>query len=391
MPDPALPPLRPERQEPEPVATGIGLCLSGGGYRAMLFHAGVLLRAAELGYLGSADRTGKHGRLGSLQRVSSVSGGSITAAVLALAWGKLQVDQPGVASRYHEHVLAPIMAFASQTTVSIGSGLWAALFSTVNKRVISVYRERLYGGATLQDLPDHPRFVINASNLQSGALWRFSKPYNRDWRVGEIPVPQDPIAVAVAASSAFPPFLSPARLGYREDQYRPGTGADLQRPPFTTGPILADGGVYDNLGLETIQKKYRTLLVSDAGGGYSAEAKVHGDWARQSYRVLDTIDNQVRALRKRTLMTWLTSRERLGSFFSIRSDLAQFPAPDKLDCPYSKTQQLAQVGTDLSEKPQALQRRLVNWGYAACDAAIRAWVEDGLPAPVDFPFPTEGV
>lgn len=30
---------------------GMALCLSGGGYRAMLFHAGVLWRLNELGFL----------------------------------------------------------------------------------------------------------------------------------------------------------------------------------------------------------------------------------------------------------------------------------------------------------------------------------------------------
>ena len=70
----------------EPVLRkGIGLCLSGGGYRAMLFHLGVVWRLAELGYLGTEHRWGKHGELGSLQRVSSVSGGSITAGVLGRA------------------------------------------------------------------------------------------------------------------------------------------------------------------------------------------------------------------------------------------------------------------------------------------------------------------
>jgi NTE family protein len=53
----------------EPVLRkGIGLCLSGGGYRAMLFHLGVVWRLAELGYLGTEHRWGKHGELGSLQR-----------------------------------------------------------------------------------------------------------------------------------------------------------------------------------------------------------------------------------------------------------------------------------------------------------------------------------
>lgn len=58
-------------------ALGIGLCLSGGGYRAMLFHLGVLWRLAELGYLGTRERTGKHGPIGTLQRVSSVSDGGV--------------------------------------------------------------------------------------------------------------------------------------------------------------------------------------------------------------------------------------------------------------------------------------------------------------------------
>ena len=35
---------------------------------------------------------------------------------------------------------------------------------------------------------------------------------------------------------------------------------DLQQPPYTTDVFLADGGVYDNLGLETAWKRYRTVL-----------------------------------------------------------------------------------------------------------------------------------
>ena len=58
-------------EEPE---TGVALCLSGGGFRAMLFHLGVIWRLKEAGWLERIDR------------VSSVSGGSITAAVLALGW-----------------------------------------------------------------------------------------------------------------------------------------------------------------------------------------------------------------------------------------------------------------------------------------------------------------
>ena len=57
--------------------SGIALCLSGGGYRAMLFHLGTLKRLNELQMLPE------------LRRISSVSGGSILAAHVGLHWDKL--------------------------------------------------------------------------------------------------------------------------------------------------------------------------------------------------------------------------------------------------------------------------------------------------------------
>src|ERR1044072_8486054 len=71
--------------EPE---DGVALCLSGGGYRAVVFHVGVLWRGNEPGLLPR------------LTRVSSVSGGSITAGVLGLHWGELSFDQAGVAQEF---------------------------------------------------------------------------------------------------------------------------------------------------------------------------------------------------------------------------------------------------------------------------------------------------
>lgn len=372
-------------------ALGIGLCLSGGGYRAMLFHLGVLWRLAELGYLGTQNRNGLHGPIGTLQRVSSVSGGSIVAGVLGLAWDDLKVDDENLLDRFRELVVRPVEGFASQTTVSIWTAAWFVIVSTVNKHIVRVYRQRLFGNKTLQDLPDSPRFVINATNLQSGALWRFSKPFNRDWRVGEIRNPTDSIASVVGASSAFPPFLSPARFKYEESQYTPGSGSDLQKPPYTTRPALADGGVYDNLGLETVFKNFQTVIVSNAGGEYKPKKKIVGDLVLQSYRVMNTIDNQVRSLRKRVLISSLASLQKYGAYFSIRSDIAGYPAEGTLPCPHERTRELADIRTDLVAKDKTTQRRLINWGYAICDAGIRSWVEDGLPPPTDFPYADVGV
>jgi hypothetical protein len=66
-------------------------------------------------------------------------------------------------------------------------------------------------------------------------------------------------------------------------------GADLHKEPYTKKVILSHGGVYDNLGLETITKRCATLLVSDAGQKIPLEPDPHRDWVRHSLRVLDTV------------------------------------------------------------------------------------------------------
>jgi NTE family protein len=352
---------------------GIALCLSGGGYRAMLFHLGSLWRLNQLGLLSK------------LERISSVSGGSITAGVLGLNWGRLGFVN-GVAGEYESQVVAPVRKLASRSIdwTSITGGV--LLPGSISDKVAGAYRKYLFGEATLQQLPDRPRFVINATNVQSKALWRFSKPYMRDWRVGEVKNPQVKLATAVAASSAFPPFLSPLELDLEEDDYTPNSGADLQRPPFTTQVVLTDGGVYDNLGLETAWKRYGTILVSDGGGVYDAEADPKRDWAHHMYRVFNLIDNQVRSLRKRQVIGSFDSGQRQGAYWSTWSDIADYPLGDALPCPAAKTAELAATPTRLKALEPRLQERLINWGYAVCDAAMRSFGGvEGAPPP-EFPY-----
>jgi len=77
---------RPEDQPlPKTSRKGIGLCLSGGGFRASLFHMGALRRLNELGILNRRD----------FRTITSVSGGSITAAVLATALAKQEKHRQG--------------------------------------------------------------------------------------------------------------------------------------------------------------------------------------------------------------------------------------------------------------------------------------------------------
>jgi NTE family protein len=227
----------------------------------------------------------------------------------------------------------------------------------------------------LQDLPDPPapRFVLNATNVQTGALWRFSKPFMGDYRVGLTMAPSTSLALAVTASSAFPPFLSPVTLDAAGLVFVADGKADLQREPYTTQVILSDGGAYDNLGLETVFKRLDTVLVSDAGAKIAAEEEPKSDWARHSYRMLDVIDNQVRSLRKRVLLAAYLDGSRKGAYWGIRTNIADYQLPTALvaECPHSHTLALAEIPTRLAKLPDETQQRLINWGYAVCDAAVR--------------------
>src|SRR5438128_614797 len=94
-------------QEPGP-KPGVALCLSGGGFRAMVFHTGVLRRLNDGGYLQTIDR------------VSSVSGGSIAAGTLALNWSKLSFNTQGVATNFDDVIVKPIRTLAAHT-IDVGS------------------------------------------------------------------------------------------------------------------------------------------------------------------------------------------------------------------------------------------------------------------------------
>jgi|RhiMetdeSRZDD1v2_1073273.scaffolds.fasta_scaffold29272_7 NTE family protein len=365
---------------PEP---GIALCFSGGGYRAMLFHLGALWRLNEWGYLPK------------LTRISSVSGGSITAGVLGFKWEKLAFDANGVGRRFDVEVVQPIRALAGRT-IDEGSILGGVFLpGSIADKVADAYRKHLFGNATLQDLPaDPPRFVINATNVQSGALWRFSRPFMADYRVGMIHNPTIEMAVAVAASSAFPPVLSPLKLELNATDYQPPSGQrseDLHFGRYLTDVVLTDGGVYDNLGLETAWKRYQTILVSDGGGKLAAQEEPKSDWARHALRVNELIDNQVRSLRKRLIIQSFIDKTRSGTYWGIRSHTADYHLSDPLPCPPEKTLILANTVTRLKGMDSTLQERLINWGYAICDTAMRAWVDRTLAKPGGFPFPASGV
>ena len=130
----------------------------------------------------------------------------------------------------------------------------------------------------------------------SFASLRLPENTRADHRVGRINRPAIPLARVVAASSAFPPFLAPVRVPFESGSVEMMDGADLHRPPFTEVAMLTDGGVYDNLGLERVWRRCRTILVSNAGRNTPEVGSPTGKWVGQVLRTLSLVQQQAESL-----------------------------------------------------------------------------------------------
>lgn len=355
-----------------------GLALSGGGFRATLFHLGSLWRLNELGYLPKLDR------------ISSVSGGSITTGVLAVSWSKLQWAN-GKATNFDSLIVVPLRDFCARSidAPAITGGLlpWRNVSETIEKD----YKQYLFGETTLQQLPDRPRFIFNSTNSMTGVDFRFLKPYAGDYRVGQIMNPSFSVALAVTASSAFPPFLSPVIRPLDPAlfvQWDKGKADLFDQVDYKTRLFLTDGGVYDNLGLETLDKRCKTLLVSDAGAPFGVSADPSKEWVKQTLRAFDVATEQARALRKRLLVQDYQTGAHKGSYWGITTKITEYQLADALPVSDAATQYLSSIRTRLNPFSEAEQSRLINGGYALCDVAMRKYVLGAAPSTApQWPYP----
>ena len=255
---------------------GQGLALSGGGYRASLFHLGVTRRLHELGVL---QRT---------TRLSSVSGGSILAGFLAHRM--LERDATRLAfDDWESEVSAP---FRQMVRKDIRTGLlvrhiaWNWILPGPRARGLEKAFGKRIGKRRLVELPtpakDAVEFIFLATDIRHGTPFRFTAK-----KTGEHGTPADmTIAQAVAASACFPPVFGPIKVKHE-------------------GKVVAhltDGGVYDNTGMEPVWQHNKVVLVSDAGTPFDYE--VPRWFGSRVMRYVDIGRNQVGALRRR----WLIER-----------------------------------------------------------------------------------
>jgi NTE family protein len=248
---------------------------SGGGTRAAALACGVL---EELKRTSIPGPNGPHRLLDEVDAISSVSGGSVTAAAYALygdaAFGQLETYflKRNIQRQLFTRVINPIN--------------WPKLFSSTYERsdlAAEYYDKILFKGARFGDLLGHsaPYLIINATDISTGARFDFTQ-YQFDLICSDLGL--YPLSRAVAASSAVPAVLSPitinnyagwcgceppawletsltntaaGRLRFHAQEVR--SYLDSTNRPYLH---LVDGGVSDNLGLRAILDSLFVLEAS---------------------------------------------------------------------------------------------------------------------------------
>ena len=225
----------------------IGLALSGGGFRATLYHLGLIRHLRDTNLLESVTH------------ITSVSGGSILAAHLVLNWDRYCGDSntfDRAASELLDFVRLDVRnRIVRRYPFVVATNVARRLSLMKRKRALTRtvlleqhYQQHLFGDTCLYQLPNAPELHILCTNLSGGGLSSFTRDgllmESRDsagrstmklHRVGLATVP-----MAVAASSAFPGFFPPLELHANTVG---ATEGEFQTQFFT------DGGVYDNLGV----------------------------------------------------------------------------------------------------------------------------------------------
>jgi NTE family protein len=351
-----------QRQGLAGAAGPVALCLSGGGYRAALFHLGGLRRLNELGLLSQVDT------------ISAVSGGSIIAAHLAerlRPW-----PAPGeVVADWETRVAAPFRAFASR---NIRTGPLLRRFLPWNwpRSSISVHAlERRYEAELtamrLRDLPDRPRMIFCATDMAYGTLWTSEKSGVGNEVAGYVrPAPDWSVARAVAASSCFPPIFGPLPIDLAPDQLKDGSAEPgPRRDRVIAGLRLTDGGVLDNLGLLPVLRDHRVFLVSNAGATFDYTPDSGLVWRLSRYRTIVT--EQALQARKQWLLLNFQVGRMLGAYWGIDSAVSGYGDPGKPGYSDRLVEDvISEVRTDLDAFSPAEIAVLETHGYRLAEAAV---------------------
>jgi len=422
----------------------VGLALSGGGFRASLYHIGVLAKLAEFDLL-------RH-----IEYLSCVSGGSIVGAHFYLEVRKLLSEKADAAitrDDYIEIVRRVADDFYGGVKTNIRTRIAAEWLTNLKLIFLPGYSRTMRAGELYEkeiysrihdgqgDKPrwlnelkinpvgeqndfspkDHnwrrsakvPILVLNATSLYTGHNWQFTATWMGEPPAGidtevdanarlrrlyyaEAPEPHKRVRLgyAVGASASVPGLFEPLAL-LDLYQRKPPPANNTARPVVR----LCDGGVFDNQGVSALlEQGCSVLLVSDASGQMADSDFPASGVLGVPLRANSILQSRVRV----SQFEDLASRRR-GSllkglmFIHLKKDLETTPV-DWIDCQEPSDaqtirpltdygvqrhvqRQLAAVRTDLDSFSEAEAYGLMTSGYLMTEHALMDQPILGFPVP----------
>lgn len=342
----------------------IGLALSGGGFRATLYHLGLIRFLYDSGILPQVTH------------IAAVSGGSIIAAHLGLNWGRYTGSASEFDAAANELLTFIRLDVRNRIVRRYGLGLalrqprW--LLGMSNRRLTRgglleyLYEQYLYGDTSLFQLPESPQLHLLATNLSEGrlcsfnreGLWMIHRESGESTRIDQLHAGLATVPMAVAASSVFPGFFPPMELDGEDVGARSG---EFGRQAFT------DGGVFDNLGVRMFRflthsmandgPPWDGVLVSDVGKPFKVESvRRPGGLIRTALRASDILMDRVWQLETDIF------KEEPGFVFARITDTVD-PDQDPTALHPEVQRQLPSIRTDLDRFSDLESSTLIRHGY----------------------------
>lgn len=363
----------------------IGLALSGGGFRATLFHLGVVRFLFDAGLLPRVHFIG------------GVSGGSILAMHVGLYWDQYLTT--------FDEIAREVLAFCQRDVRNRVIRRWLFAYASIIPRLIyehsrvhlliSEYKH-LFGNHTLNDLHPSkginpkPRIIAQSVSLTSGQPCGFGRSgymwyevdehgFLREREVSKITTHLQ-IAFAVAASSAFPPMFPPVPITARLLQ--------LQNNDFPNAQYVTDGGVYDNLGIERPlwyfeqKNELDAFIVSDAGGTFDLTTSHYRSALARNLRATDILMKRVGDL----MYQWLSHRHKKHDFAYVGiTEATDSIAPGTL--PPAVQRRARGIRTDLDAFTDLEISTLIQHGYGVARKKLieKGWITGNAPHCKWFP------
>ena len=297
----------------------VGLALSGGGFRAVAFHLGVLRALHDRGVLDHVEV------------LSTVSGGSLIGAMWAYSDDDFATFDRRVTNLLRSGLNWRIARglFVSKRTpqilacaVASAAGSTAATARTAVRRigqrlagrrrtnnVEPLPRQWMNRTTAVRDvftriLGDHPisepkrdlHVILNACDLRSGSAFRFGSVESGCSRYGRLTDNTVPVSLAVAASAAYPVALPALDVRWAFTDRNGRITAERL--------LLTDGGVFDNLGTSCLEPDrnpaYSTnvhpvdyIISADAGQGVMDANRYPLWWAGRMKRSFESVHRKV--------------------------------------------------------------------------------------------------